>query len=326
MNWISDKNVKGEILIKGESKKIIVWLTDELFPKCKDWPQMEKLLKEFIKLAGNPEYTHILQNPVEEYKKLTFLIKEYSYKNMPDGVICLNKPFEDFIYAFLDTKAFHYQPSRVCNLLHPRFKTIDYIVTKGEKAESIKEKIRPFKKIWVIDTIVFTCGTLNKVFKDLEIDEKDLTVVTMGITPNAKEELEKKGIKLIYTFEIGSDIECLWHIDDFLNPTPIVISTPSLDEKLKKGEIPPHKLFEILLPYLKGEKLLEEIIREYKIPEHLTNPNLLLRCGKEGYVGQHILGERLVENRDKIKDLLRKAEILIDPSSNGWLKEIGLKK
>jgi hypoxanthine phosphoribosyltransferase len=297
---------------------------------------MAELLKEFIKLAGNPEYTHRLQDPIEEYKELALKIQLSG--NKPEAVICLNKPFEEFIQSiFSNVRIFHYQPSRVRNILDQRLKTTEYIVTKGEKPEIIKEYLRPKSKVWMIDTIAFSGGTLNKTLNDLDLNKKDLTLVVMAITPKVKEELEKRGIKTIYNFEIRGIIEDLWHIDDFLNPTPtFTLHRQNVDFQIrdfpailrgapKKEEISADELFEILLPYFKGEKQLEEIIKEHRIPNLLTNPNLLFSCGKGGYVSKHISTEKLVKNQSEIKEILRKAEILIGVNEN-WLKEIKLEK
>jgi hypothetical protein len=297
---------------------------------------MAELLKEFIKLAGNPEYTHVLQDPINEYKELAFTIKHF--EDEPEAVICLNKPLEDFIHSiFPNVQTFHYQPSRVRNILNQELKTTEYIITKGEKPEIMKEHLKLKSKVWIIDTIAFSGGTLNKTFNDLDLTKKDLTVIVMGITPKVKEELEKRGIKTIYNFEIGGIIKDLWHIDDFLNSTPtFTLHRQNADFQIrdfpailrgvpKKEEISADKLFEILLPYFKGEKQLEEIIKEHGIPNLLTNPNLLFSCGKGGYVSKHISTEKLVKNQSEIKEILRKAERLIGVNEN-WLKEIKLEK
>jgi hypothetical protein len=311
-------DIIGDIIIEGE-KGIILWLTDEGYPRwCEGWGEMKELLMELIRLSGSLEYTHVLQEPQEEYRRFaSTVLRTLRSQGEPEGVVCLTDALKDFMSQIVPgASCFHFQPSRLRDITGMKPTTVEYVVKKGEKAENIREKLREYEKIWLVDTIAFRGGTLEKVRKDLEIGGKNLTFIVMGITPEARERFEKEGIEVIYNFEIkikGEELRNLWHIDDLL------VSTPTL----RGTQISPSQLFEYCLSWFKGEISLEDILMTYEIPSQLPNHNLFLNCGKNRFIAQYLPPERLVENAEKIKEVLRRAEILNKPyESDVWVREV----
>jgi len=322
--------MEGEVVIQGKGKGTIVWLADELLPKCGNWEKMKPLLKRFLQLVGNPEYTHVLQDPMAEYIELATVIRQLLLKDRPEVIVALHEALKDFIQTILDSQnlsnnipVFHFQPSRERNILNDRLSAVGYVINKGEKPEIIREKIKPFNKILIADTIAFGGGTLEKVMSELGIGDKELTIIVMGITPKVKEQLKEKGNIQVYSnFKIEDPIKDLWHIDDLLNP--LRIGDPRLRRDANDNEqtLSASELFKILIPFFNKEKSLEEIIGQHKIPIIQANPNLFFGCSEERYVGEHISTDRLREHSEKIIGILREAEKLITPNNKEWLRGI----
>jgi len=347
MAMLTREEVKGEVVIQGKSKETIVWLTDELLPKCGNWEEMKTLLKRFLQLVGNPEYTHVLQDPVVEYIELASVIRQRLLEDRPEVIVVLHGALKDFVLTILDSQnlsnnipVLHLQPSRERDILNDRLSAVGYMINKGEKPEVIREKIGPFTKIWILDTIAFGGGTLEKVMSELGIGDKELSIIVMGITPKVEEQLKKGNIQVYSNFKIEGWIKDLWHIDDFLNPLRIGDLRPRRDasdneqtlsasESFKRLErdasdneqtLSAFGVFEILIPFFNKEKSLEEIIKQNKIPRIQANPNLFFGCGEGRYVGEHISTNKLIENSEEITEILRKAQKLITSNNKEWLE------
>jgi len=321
--------LKGEVVIQGKSKETIVWLADEGLSKCIDWEKMKPLLKRFLQLVGNPEYTHVLQDPMAEYIELATVIRQLLLKDRPEVIVTLHEALKDFMLTISDSQnlsnnipVLHFQPSRERDILNDRLSAVGYVINKGEKPEIIREKIGPSNKIWILDTIAFGGGTLEKAKEVLGIGDKKLTIIVMGITPKVKEQLKEKGNIQVYSnFKIEDPIRDLWHIDDFFNP--LRRGDPRLRRDANDNEqttLPASELFKILIPFFNKEKSLEEIIGQHKIPRIQANPNLFFGCGEGRYVGEHISTNGLIKHSEEITGILREAEGLITPNNKEWLE------
>jgi len=227
----------------------ILWFQDGLkftTPQNK-WRDIDVLTNQLITLAGNPNFEHVLIDPVEAAQRLFQQINLRNYSCIVD----LSGFFKNGIQSILKDvpviSAFRLSRMRIAS--SPRLDGSGFLVSMGtNEVTRIKDDFDLSRPLF-LDDVAWSGRTIDEAIKILQVSPESAEVGLLAINigtfgdnkPGAFRILEDKGITVISGVEIASPEDDGFHLMDFVcfkdpeTTFDIILSIQDKREAIRKG-------------------------------------------------------------------------------------------
>lgn len=266
----------GEVFLWLMTKQRILWFQDEAKFKAprSRWEDIDQFTHQLINEAGQPDFEHIVINPMTCANNLSPILdsKEFSCIIDLSGYIG-KKIMEKFSAPLID----NIHLSRLRRVSSPRLDGAGFLInSKPEEIENIISKT-DLSDTLILDDVSWSGRTILEALKLFRLEPTRTTVGLLAINtgffaegkPGAFTSLEEKGINVMAGATINTPVDDGFHLTDFFNH-------PSIDNIFDRI-IHLQELRERMATSVNQEKMeiKEEIEIALKENPHDLFPNLL---------------------------------------------------
>lgn len=308
--------------------------------KPSEWEKVILLEQKLVNMIGNPNFDHILPNPVEGLANIANELKGQKFTTIMDLTGWLSPSLKSLFPSTPIIDGFSL--SRVRVVSSPNLETSGYTVTMNQDEISMQKGNLDMERTLIVDDTTFTGWTSHKTMELWSLDSRKTThaflIANTGMLDiknnigGAVVNLESSGSKVIFGHGLSTPEADGWHLKDLHQHRNLgqafdmgltilkLIEDEGPESSVVKSVLQGEAVLNTIFPDRFSRDQIKCMISDGKfIPSekvdlndeslvHTKNP--LLWASR--YFRQHIDFKKVMANRDEIKNVLSELHDLTD--------------
>lgn len=309
-----------------------------------EWGRVISLEQKIVNLIGNPNFEHILPNPIDGLVKIFSELKDLKFTSIIDLTGWLSPSLKNLFPCTPVINGFSL--SRVRVVSSPNLETSGYTVTMNQTEIKNLKRSLDMEKTLIVDDTTFTGWTNLKTMELWGLEPKRTThsflIANTGMLDRnnhifgAVRNLETGGSKVIFGHELSTPNDDGWHLKDLHQHQNLseafdmgltilkLIEDEGPKSKVVKSVLQGEAVLNTIFPDRLSTRQIKKMIAEEKFiasgkvnldDENLVHTkNPLLWASR--YFMEHIDFKNVVKHREEIKDVLGELKTLTnDPEA-----------
>ncbi len=308
--------------------------------KPSEWRRVISLEQKLVDMIGNPNFDHILPNPIEGLTNIFSELQNQKFTTIMDLTGWLSPSLEGL---FPSTPIINkFSLSRVRVVSSPNLETSGYTVTMNQNEISKQKETLDMQRTLIVDDTTFTGWTSLKTMELWGLDPKTTThaflIANTGMLDQkngimgAVRNLKSNGSKVVFGHELSTPSEDGWHLKDLHQHRNIMkafdmgltilklIENEGYESKVVKSVLQDEAVLNTIFPERYSTTQIKEMISDGKFISsgkvdlededlvHTKNP--LLWASR--YFKEHIDLQKVINNRTEILQILGELHTLTE--------------